>query len=102
MTYEEALLSCKLTCTQCQEIYKIQCHEDCATAYKINALEKQIPKKPIRKNEGEEDEWQKYAPWYVYICPNCGSDPRYLDTQEDYAEPQKYCLECGQALDWSE
>ena len=46
----------------------------------IEALEKQIPKKPIK--------WDS-----EYICPECSAD-LYIENEEDY------CTDCGQALDW--
>ena len=51
----------------------------------IEALEKQIPKKPIRI-----DDWGEY-----YKCPIC----------DEYAVDHlgckyKFCRECGQRLDW--
>lgn len=30
-----------------------------------------------------------------YFCPNCGNDTNILSDD-------KYCVECGQALDWSD
>lgn len=55
------------------------------------ALEKQIPKKPI-------------CEVYYYLCPCCQSD---LGVSDDdifiYELPMpKYCSNCGCALDWSE
>lgn len=50
----------------------------------IEALEKQILKKPI-KHEA------KFAP--IYECPSCG----YIDVYG-----QEHCDNCGQKLDWSE
>ena len=61
----------------------------------INALEKQIPKKPIMK------------PYYVdmeeeYLCcPTCGeilTDRIPLDNKDFYF----HCLNCGQKLNWSD
>lgn len=59
----------------------------------IEALEKQIPKKPVDNHH----------------CPNCGSGlaTEHI-TQEEYKEicracfNPKYCSECGQAIDWSD
>ena len=52
----------------------------------LNALEKQIPKKTIRKiaYNGEEGE----------CCPACGLD----NSEYGYS----CCVDCGQKLDWSE
>ena len=51
----------------------------------IDALEKQIPKKPI---DNIEREW--------FECPTCG---RVIVTY--YAGERHHC-KCGQAIDWSE
>lgn len=60
----------------------------------LEALEKQLPKKPTYEGDG-------YAPdgtfiWDEWLCPNCGS--RYEVDYDDYS----YCPNCGQRLDWSE
>lgn len=46
----------------------------------IEALKKQIPKKPKLSE-------------YDYSCPNC---------EFEYLINEKYCSNCGQKLDWSE
>lgn len=48
----------------------------------IEALEKQLPKKPVLKRN---------AYGGISACPICGAS--------DYG---KYCRQCGQRLDWSE
>ena len=60
----------------------------------INALEKQIPKKPTYEGDGYSpdgkfvlDEW---------ICPCC--ETRYEVDYDDY----DYCPHCGQKIDWSD
>lgn len=57
------------------------------------ALEKQIPKKPIRKNpicyEKRKDGTELFE--YDYFCPDCN---------EQIKANEHHC-ECGQALDWS-
>ena len=55
----------------------------------IEALEKQIPKKPIE--DGYYDE--------PCVCPNCGSNV-INEADNDYLF--KHCYHCGQALDWSD
>lgn len=45
----------------------------------INALEKQIPKKP---------EMEKYTRRKLYFCPICGAEVTYC----------KYCPNCGQKI----
>ena len=67
----------------------------------IQALEKQIPKKP---NKTIDSSWgtQKEA----HTCPVCD----YYLTEVHFIEPQKiesnkkitYCETCGQAIDWSD
>ena len=60
----------------------------------IQALEKQIPKKPTYEGDG-------YAPdgtfvFDEWLCPCCGK--RYEVDYDDY----DYCPNCGQKLDWSD
>lgn len=50
------------------------------------ALEKQIPKKPIEDTVNLTD-------FKTFHCPIC----KWM-----VGRPQKYCDDCGQALDWSE
>lgn len=52
------------------------------------ALEKQIPKKPIKSDRQE----IRYT--LTYDCPTCGRQ----FTGTGFAD---YCYHCGQALDWS-
>lgn len=64
----------------------------------VAAIERQLPKKPIRGNYSvpingiptmlDENEFLK--------CPSC----RHIDTILKYG--QKYCHHCGQSIDWSE
>lgn len=59
-----------------------------------NALEKQIPKKPIKKNPicyAKTKDGQEYFA-FDYFCPNCN---------EKIKLSEHHC-ECGQALDWSD
>ena len=73
---------------------KGKCEYDMA----LSALEKQIPKKPIRANRAIEIDGQ-----FVMIdeneywkCPIC----THYDVP--LRENQKYCHYCGQVLDWSD
>lgn len=50
-----------------------------------NAIEKQIPKKPVDKSI----ENIKFM-----LCPCCGNN--------NILSLDKYCSDCGQALDWSD
>lgn len=54
----------------------------------IEALEKQIPKKPVKKDFG-------YFYGIVDTCPYCGSDYALINKHN-------YCYDCGQKLDWSD
>ena len=58
----------------------------------IQALEKQIPKKPVNYDK------------HYYKCPCCNED---LGIDNDMLfvydeEPPKFCIKCGQKLDWSD
>lgn len=56
----------------------------------IQALEKQIPRKPQLESDGYSDGELVYDTW---ICPKCGED--YEIDCHDY----KYCPDCGQRID---
>ena len=80
----------------------------------IQALEKQIPKKPILKN-GESGSFVDYedghgeykvTKWQDWVCPICGwfVGQRYNRSKNHSHDQRKcnYCNECGQKLDWSD
>ena len=76
--------------------YPDACYEQlrCAVDMAINALEKQIPMKPIKSKE------ERYGMGYVYhdwICPTCG---RFLAPEP--AQTGNHHCKCGQAIDWKE
>ena len=56
----------------------------------IEALEKQLPKKPIEVNDAYT---HKIGEFRVAKCPNCG---------HEVSDRFDVCFECGQKLDWSE
>ncbi len=62
--------------------------ETMAMKLAVEALEKQIPKKPIKAKE-------HIMCSMCYVCPNC---------QKDFSGTgiASYCYHCGQALDWSD
>lgn len=62
----------------------------------INALEKQIPKKPDYEGDGYADGVLVYD---RAICPACGNDDFEYGTNNWGC---KFCPDCGQALDWSD
>ena len=67
----------------------------------IVSLEKQIPKKPIRKEMPYSEEVGFNDEWY---CPACGAYVGYFTEGMSEPEQMEYCNECGQhiARDWSE
>ena len=62
-----------------------------ATKLAIEALEKQIPKKPTEKNEIEDGVFYRLD----FLCPACKN--------ATIGQPYKpnYCKHCGQKLDWT-
>ena len=94
MTFEEArkilereLLAVTLESNVSKETQKKRLNEKFrALNVALEAIDKQIPKKPIEK-----------SPW-VYHCPNCDSQK----VEETFIERFMYCRDCGQALDWSD
>ena len=64
----------------------------------MQALEKQIPKKPIVNSE-----IYHYVDYEEFFCPCCKSRIiARLDGEFIAGKKQKHCQECGQALDFSE
>lgn len=51
------------------------------------AMGKRVPKKPVIDPVD-----------CAEVCPNCKS----TGIREDYGAPNKYCADCGQAIDWGE
>ena len=113
MTEREAITKLK------RKAYRTTCygnkvleHEENLVA--IEALEKQVPKKPILKN-GESKSFVDYddghgeykvTEWQDWVCPICGwfVGQRYNWSQNHSHDQRKcnYCNECGQKLDWSD
>ena len=62
-----------------------------------SALEKQIPKKVIKQTEDDRE-------FIDYICPNCKTtlQQKYKQAKRMTIYKYKHCIECGQALDWSD
>ena len=99
MTYQEAIETIKLAQAQVEWDYPM----DYAVAFNkaIEALEKQIPKKPIRINKNKEFDgnWKK-------VCPSCRRMLIERITTPEKSFPRHYnytqhCW-CGQAIDWEE
>lgn len=79
----------------------------------IQALERQIPKKPILKHDvsvmhinrgNQPHEWKRLESdnWH---CPECDSfvgERVYVHSKVHDQRKKKYCDNCGQKLDWSD
>ena len=87
MTTKEAIETIKIAISEVEWDYPM----NYAVAFEkaIEALEKQIPKKPIE--DGYYDE--------PSVCPNCGGS---VINEADNDYNFGCCYHCGQALDWSE
>ena len=89
MTAEEAIKTIQVAIAEVEWNYPI----DYSVAFKtaIEALEKQIPKKPINEE-------------CYYICPRCRDDLGVSDDDIFIYELSmpKYCSNCGCKLDWTE
>lgn len=84
---------------QCSELdtYKeIGTVEECR-----EAVEKQIPKKPVCKPKPYNESVGFNEEWF---CPSCGAYIGYFYEGMDEPEQMEYCNECGQhiARDWSD
>jgi hypothetical protein len=84
MTEAEALKMLKNECLMTFYRYPAL-NEAVKTA--MAALEKQIPKKPLRVEKSID-----------YNCPGCGQVCGYVDCLS--RDTPKFCIECGQALKW--
>ena len=62
----------------------------------INALEKQVAKKP-RKTDSYRGVLKRV---YAYVCPTCGNVclEKYMNERQN----TMFCWNCGQKLDWSD
>ena len=75
----------------------------CRTA--VSALEKQIPKKPEKKEKnifveldnGRHESGKKD----VFCCPICGESVGRKYGEHPIVNVQNYCKKCGQRIDWT-
>ena len=90
---EVALSTTKCTCSWAKESVK---GTIMALDMAINALEKQIPKKP-RKSDSYIGVLKRV---YAYVCPTCGNAclEKYMNERQN----TMFCWNCGQKLDWSD
>ena len=89
MTAEEATKTIQVAITEVEWEYPLDYSIAFETA--IEALKKQIPKKPINEE-------------CYYICPRCRDDLGVSDDDIFIYELSmpKYCSNCGCKLDWTE
>ena len=89
MTAEEAIKTIQVAIAEVEWEYPLDYSMAFETA--LNALEKQIPKKPINEE-------------CYYICSCCRDDLGVSDDDIFIYELSmpKYCSNCGCVLDWSE
>ena len=99
MTENEAIKELKYYCNELGKV--IPCDTSWGCSFEnvygmaIQALEKQIPKKPIMKQYFKDME-EEY-----FCCPTCGeilTDRIPGDNKAFYF----HCMNCGQKLDWSD
>ena len=88
MTYEEAIKHFKSLQKRYTKEHNGQMCEKVNLA--LEALEKQIPKKPIIRKTEDYFGNVKHA-----LCPNC------QETEFVFTQPC-FCHHCGQAIDWSD
>ena len=89
MTHEEAIEYISeryVTMSMCLTIDECRKHNK-AISMAIEALEKQIPKKPLHMHKN-------------YYCPICKEDGWILWDDAAPNDMDKYCGKCGQAIDW--
>ena len=92
---------------------EVQQYRAIGTPEELQALEKQIPKKPILKHDvsvmhinrgNQPHEWKRLESdnWH---CPECDSfvgERVYVHSKVHDQRKKKYCDNCGQKLDWSD
>ena len=89
MTYEEAIKNINALNAVCGQKGLYDAEFESALALAIEALEKQIPKKPLPMHKN-------------YYCPICKEDGWMLWDDAIPNDMDKYCGMCGQAIDWEE
>ena len=89
MTYEEAIKNINALNAVCGQKGLYDAEFESALALAIEALEKQIPKRPLHMHKN-------------YYCPICKEDGWMLWDDAIPNDMDKYCGMCGQAIDWSD
>lgn len=98
MTYKEAVEKLKEDCAQM--IAECECNNgkcSCHIHKAIEALEKQIPKKPDLSPHSDYDDHERR-----YLCSCCQNAISGLTIYDKDNLYHQYCFHCGQAIDWSE
>ena len=87
MTYEEAIknINALNALLGQKELYDAEFEN--ALAIAIDALEKQVPKKPLHMHKN-------------YYCPICKENGWMLWDDAIPNDMDKYCGKCGQAINW--
>lgn len=99
MTEIEAIEELKYDCNELGKAIPCDtswgCSFENAYGMAIQALEKQIPKKP-RKTDSYKGVLKRV---YAYVCPTCGNVclEKYMNERQN----TMFCWNCGQKLDWS-
>ena len=87
MTYEEAIKNINALNAVCGQKDLYDAEFENALVLAIDALEKQVPKKPLHMHKN-------------YYCPICKEDGWMLWDDAIPNDMDKYCGKCGQAIDW--
>ena len=87
MTYEEAIKNINALNAVCGQKDLYDAEFESALSLAIDALEKQIPRKPLHMHKN-------------YYCPICKEDGWMLWDDAIPNDMDKYCGKCGQAIDW--
>lgn len=88
-------------------------NEYCEYGFALEALEKQIPKKPDQKtneslmhiNHGDKPHEIKRTRWEGLHCPACGGVVGTVVKMHEHEHRQNlhdFCPDCGQKIDWTE
>lgn len=88
MKSEDAKTMLLLNCVEiCGGYHKDGTCKNCENDAAIEALNKQIPKKPVSKYKYRDGE---------NVCPSCETENRCRIVMSW----EKFCPDCGQAIDW--
>ena len=92
MTNKEAIETINIAIAEVEWDYPM----DYTVAFEaaVDALEKQIPKKPIKTKIATLNKSPEAISWEsIHCCPRCESN---------LASQYKYCPQCGQEIEWED